>query len=64
MTLDQRLLSLRGHMQKVLHSAAHEAEPDSSFTREKAKLLLITVSAMVELFPEPTVDLVAGEKDE
>tara|TARA_R100000750_G_scaffold2665_2_gene2323 strand:+ start:897 stop:1778 length:882 start_codon:yes stop_codon:yes gene_type:complete len=64
MTLDQRLFSLRGHMQNVLHSAAHEAEPDSSFTREKAKLLLITVSAMVELFPEPTVDLVAGEKDE
>lgn len=64
MTLDQRLLSLRGYMQNALHSAAHEKEPDSSFTREKAKLLLITVSAMVELFPEPTVDFIAGDNDE
>lgn len=53
MSLDERLLSLRGHVQSALHAGAHHPEPDSAFTRERAKSLLIIVSALIELFPEP-----------
>ncbi|WP_341937987.1 hypothetical protein [Marinimicrobium sp. C2-29] len=53
MSLDDRTLVLRNSVYNALHTAPHHDEPDSAFTREVAKALLIIVSALVELFPEP-----------
>ncbi len=53
MSLEERMLALRNSAHNALHTAPHGNEPDSAFTREVAKALLIIVSALVELFPEP-----------
>lgn len=53
MTLEQRMLALRNGVQSALHTGPHHDEPDSAFTRDATKALLIMVSALVELFPEP-----------
>lgn len=53
MTLGQRLLFMREAVHNVLHLGAHPEEDEKAFNRENAKALLIMVSSLAELFPEP-----------
>ena len=54
MSLRQRMLLLRNSVNNALHTAPHHDEPGESFDRETAKALLVMVSALVELYPEPS----------
>lgn len=54
MSLRQRMLLLRNSVNNALHTAPHHDEPGESFDRETAKALLVIVSALVELYPEPS----------
>lgn len=53
MSLNQRMLALRNSALNALHTGPHIDESDDAFTRKTAKALLVIVSSIVELFPEP-----------
>lgn len=53
MNLGQRLLFAREAVHNALQLGAHPEEDETAFDREKAKALLVMVSALLELYPEP-----------
>lgn len=53
MSLPQRTLFLRNTVYNALHAGPHHGELEEAFDRQTAKTLLIMVSALVELYPEP-----------
>lgn len=53
MNLEERLLFAREAVHNALHLGAHPEADEVAFSREKAKALLVMVSALVELYPEP-----------
>lgn len=54
MTLAERMLFLRNSVQNALHAGPHHDAPHEAFDREIVKALLTMVSALVELYPEPS----------
>jgi hypothetical protein len=53
MKFSERALFLRNAVNNAMNSAAHIGEQEKSFDRPTAKALLIMMSALVELYPEP-----------
>jgi hypothetical protein len=54
MSFEQRMLFAREAVHNVLQLGPHPDEDERAFNRENAKALLTMVSALVELYPEPS----------